>query len=91
MPGRFTSEKQLNRRLGWPQRRSGRFGEEKDSLHLQGFEHPTVQSTPVSVPFYRKQKRYYCVHKKSPIHSDLSQINRVHGHYELDFKYQFYR
>jgi hypothetical protein len=39
-PCRFTSEKwyPLDRRLGGPQSRSGRYGEEENPLHLSGIE-----------------------------------------------------
>jgi hypothetical protein len=46
-PGRFIPKKQrrypLNRRLGGPQSRSGRFGENKNLLSLPEFESRTVQ------------------------------------------------
>ena len=46
-PGHFTRGNErrylFNRRLSGPQRRSGRFGEDKNLLPLQGFEPRTVQ------------------------------------------------
>jgi len=69
-PVRFTSVKEngspLNRRLGWPHRRSGRFGEEKHFSPLLGFETsdrririlvtiPTASQSPV---FHRTHFRF---------------------------------
>jgi len=50
-PDRFTSRKEprypLNRRLGGPQSRYGRFGEKTNFLHMLGFEPRFVQPRSV--------------------------------------------
>ena len=61
-PGRFVPGKEhrypLNRRLGEPQSRTGRFGKLKNLFHLPGFEPPdrpapilaTITTTSFSLP-----------------------------------------
>jgi len=90
-PSALSSEKghwcPLNRRLGGPQRWSGRGGEEKNSHPLQGLEPPIIQSvsrlTPSSIFFKIYQNQYYYVISFT-LQLTLSLRNDPHAPYPLD-------